>query len=243
MSNLGKRDKQLWFEINRPDLKETLGATTRIKFLYGDLLEAMLLHLAVEAGHSVERQQAEVRLDDIVGHIDAVIDGVLVDVKSANSRAFETFTRGLEAVLDDVFLRAYLSQLAGYSEAMGGLDGGFLVIDKLLGKLTLLRVPRARLEEIRIRDRIAHLKQMVQQPEPPQEPCPDVEFGKSGNRVLAAPCTYCNYKHECCRSANGGQGLRTFLYAKGPVHFTHIVKEPDVFEVKNKKEHKDNDSE
>jgi hypothetical protein len=235
LSGIGNRYKHLWYDVNQPDAREQPGAVAKVKFLYGHLLEALLLHLAREAGHEVTREQETVYVDGVPGHIDCVMDHeTVVDVKSANSRSFERFVAGLASVADDVFLVKYLYQLASYSDALGGFNGGFLVIDKVLGKLHYLHVPKEYLADLRIRKRVADVKDMVSKPEPPDEECPTTAFGQSGNRVLAAPCTYCPYKDLCCKNANGGKGLRSFRYANGIKHFTHVEREPDVFEIKRK---------
>ena len=66
MSNLGKPDRQLWYDINSPGGKEEFEPYTLIKFLYGDILEALLLFLSEESGHTVTHSQEEVVVDGIV---------------------------------------------------------------------------------------------------------------------------------------------------------------------------------
>ena len=46
MSSLGKPARQLWYEFYRPDLREHLPPYVKIKFLYGHILEELLLLLA-----------------------------------------------------------------------------------------------------------------------------------------------------------------------------------------------------
>jgi hypothetical protein len=102
MSNLGKPDRQLWYELNSDGGKEELSPATKIKFLYGDILEALLLFLAAEAGHTVTSEQATVEVDGIVGNNDTVIDGVVVDCKSASTYAFKKFKHGTLAYDDPI---------------------------------------------------------------------------------------------------------------------------------------------
>lgn len=78
--------RKQWYDTNAPESAEDMDPHTLLKFLYGNILEEIILFLAEEAGHSVEKRQATVELDGIVGH-DAIIDGTLVDVKSASGRA------------------------------------------------------------------------------------------------------------------------------------------------------------
>ena len=66
MSNIGKPcDRQLWYEINKPELAEPLDASTYMKFLYGDVLEEIVLFLAELAGHEVTGRQDEQEIEDI----------------------------------------------------------------------------------------------------------------------------------------------------------------------------------
>lgn len=229
-SNIGRPDRQLWYDMNWTGEVEGFTPQTLIKFTYGDILEHMMLLFARMAGHKVEFEQEEVELEGIKGHPDAVIDGVVVDVKSASSYSFEKFRTG--ALLEegnDAF--GYLGQLAGYVEAINpDADGAFLAVDKTLGKICLLRVPNEVLKQYEVRDRIKHIKEVVAHDEPPPrcyEPKPE---GKSGNFALSIGCSYCNHKFHCWSDANGGQGLRTFLYSNGPKYLTHVEKEPRVVE-------------
>lgn len=223
MSNIGKPDRQLWLDFHgNPEEKEKLPAHTRIKFSYGDLIEQMVLLYAKLAGHTVELEQAEVEVDGIKGHIDAVIDGVVVDVKSASTFSWQKFNSG--ALLEegnDPF--GYVAQLSGYVEALTpGQGGAFLAVDKTLGKLALLQVPAERIQEYRVRDRIAHIKQVVASEQIPPFCYPDVPDGKSGNMKLAAGCSYCARKFSCW------EGLKTYYYSTGPRYLTKVVKEPKV---------------
>lgn len=230
LSNIGKPDRQLWYDMNWKEELEGFSAPTLIKFMYGDILEHMMLLFARQAGHTVDFEQAEVEVEGVTGHPDAVIDGVVVDVKSASSYSFEKFRSG--ALLDpgnDPF--GYLGQLAGYVEAINpDADGAFLAVDKTLGKVCLLRVPNEVLRQYMVRDRIAHIKQTIAEDVPPPRCYEAKPDGKSGNFVLATGCSYCKHKEHCWADANDGQGLRTFAYSNGPKFFTHVAREPRVAE-------------
>src|SRR5688500_14670300 len=115
-SNLGTAcDRKLWSAVNSPEVAEDPQPWAKIKFLYGHLLEELVLFLAQEAGHSVTHRQDTVEVAGIEGHLDAVIDGVVVDVKSANSRGMDKFyNNGL--LEDDPF--GYLTQINFYHEGL-----------------------------------------------------------------------------------------------------------------------------
>ena len=223
MSNLGKGDRQIWYEVVSDFEREPLPPDTKIKFLFGDIWEAIMLFLAKEAGHEVTHEQEEVVIDGVVGHMDAVIDGTVVDVKTASKYAFKKFKDG---TLQDNDAFGYYEQLAGYSHALGGIDGAWLAVEKEQGHMALLPAPREDLEALNIPERIAHLKAVVDSPTPPERCYEDEEFGKSGNRALGVNCSYCPFKFDCWKDSNDGVGLRTFLYSRGPVYMTQVEREP-----------------
>lgn len=230
LSNIGKPDRQLWYELNYKGPVEEMSPHAYIKFMYGDIIEHMVLLFAREAGHTVEMEQVEVELEGIKGHPDAVIDGVVVDVKSASPYSFKKFEDGsLLEEGNDPF--GYVGQLASYVEAINpDADGAFLAVEKVLGKLCLLRVPNEVLKQYQVKNRIDHAKKMVASPDVPPRCYEPKAEGKSGNFVLSVGCSYCKHKFHCWSDANGGTGLRTFAYANGPKFFTHIEREPKVLE-------------
>lgn len=221
MSNIGRPDRQLWYDINSEGEKEPLLPPTLIKFAYGDMIEQMILLYAKMAGHTVEQEQAEVEVDGIKGHIDAIIDGVLVDVKSASSFSFQKFDSGaLFLPGNDPF--GYVAQLCGYIEATGLERGGFLAVDKTLGKICFCEIPADVIAKYKVRDRIAHIKEVVASPDLPPRCYPDVPDGKSGNMKLATGCSYCPHKFACWPD------LKTYFYSTGPRYLTKVVREPRV---------------
>ena len=53
MSNIGRKDRYLWNSVNNPDVSEELSPNTYVKFMYGHLIEEMLLFLTKLSGHEV----------------------------------------------------------------------------------------------------------------------------------------------------------------------------------------------
>ena len=225
MSNIGKGARQLWYD-KRHGNEEVFTGPTLIKFMFGDIVEQLLLFLAEQSGHKVTERQAEVSLGGIKGHIDSDIDGVTVDVKSASSHAFKKFADG-SLVDNDPF--GYIEQIAGYSKARG-TDGAFLAVDKQNGSVAYLPFTKDELEVFDVEKRIEYIKEVVDQPDPPERCYPDEKMGESGNRKLGVNCSYCSHKHRCWSDANGGIGLRTFIYSTGPVFLTKVAVEPKVYE-------------
>ncbi len=226
-SNLGKPcGRQLWYDVHRSADREPLPPAARLKFLFGDVLEELLLFLAREAGHDVHSEQAEIDIDGVKGHIDGIIDGHLVDCKSASSFAFEKFQEHRLAG-DDPF--GYLDQLGAY--LAGSKDrpeltekdvASFLVIDKSLGHIVLDTYPASQKDYTKL---VAEKRAMLAEKEPPPRPFEPVPFQKGGNKKLAVACSYCPFKHICWPN------LRTFIYSNGPVFLTDVKKLPAVIEV------------
>ena len=225
LSNIGRPDRQLWYDINQPSEKP-LSSSLRIKFLYGYLLEELLILLSSASGHKVTHQQREVTVAGIKGHQDCMIDDVLVDCKSASWRAFQKFKNNTLSE-DDPF--GYISQISAYAEANGVDEAAFLVIDKQSGEICLS--PVNSLEMINAKKRITHLKKIVKNKTAPSKCYGDLPEGKSGNRKLDMRCIFCSHKSKCWSDANGGKGLRIFQYERGKKYLTQVKREPNVEEL------------
>ena len=230
MSNIGKKDRQLWYSYNGYKGEELM-PHTRIKFLYGHLIEEMVLALTKLAGHDVTDEQKQAEVDGIKGSMDCKIDGVLTDVKSASPYGFKKFKDG-SLINDDPF--GYVDQIKGYAHSEGVTDVGWLVMDKTNGHLTYLKYDMAdesqwywsKLNFFSIEERIKNIKRVVKSETPPERCYKPIADGKSGNMKLAVGCSYCAYKHECW-----GKDLRTFIYSTGPRYLTEVKFVPSVLEV------------
>ena len=198
------------------------------KFLYGDVLEVLLLFLSKEAGHSVEDYQKGVEEDGVKGSIDAIIDGTLVDVKSASSFSFEKFKSG-GYLFDDPF--GYVAQLSGYANALGRERAGFLVADKVHGDICFVELDKLDIKANPPGPRITQQKLVINMESPPPHCYPALPEGKSGNMKLGVGCSYCPFKEDCWSESNNGSGLRKFFYSRGPVWLTKVMREPKVNEV------------
>lgn len=227
LSKMGpKCPKALWYSIHHPELAEALPPWATIKFAYGHVLEALVIALAKAAGHEVTGEQDVLSLDGIVGHRDCVIDGCVVDVKSASSRMFQKFKSKSFDQMDNF---GYLDQLDGYVVASHDdplvtvKDKGYLLaIDKTLGHMVLYEHT---IRPEQIRQRIVLYKGVVAGSTPPPCECGTRPYGTSGNIGLDITASYSPYKY-CCFPT-----LRTFHYSDGPVYLTKVVRVPDVPEI------------
>ena len=227
LSNIGRDDRVLWNVVNGTD-KEDIQPHTYIKFMYGHLIEEMLLFLTRMAGHSVTDEQRKCEVAGIKGHMDCKIDGLVVDVKSASSYGFKKFKDGSLA-MDDAF--GYVDQIKAYAHACGETEFGWLAMDKANGHLAVLKydledtqAPVHKLIKGSIEERIRHVKEMVKGEEP-EILCSDTVEEKNGNMKLGIKCSYCPYKKHCYPN------MRAFAYSYGVKFLDKVVNEPRVQEI------------
>lgn len=228
LSNVGKNDRELWHILNGSH-KESIKGPTYIKFLYGHLVEAMMLALVEASGHSVTDRQKKCDVAGVKGHMDGRIDGIVMDVKSCSSYGFKKFKEGT-LPFDDPF--GYVGQLKAYAHSEGERRFGWLAMDKQNGTLCWLEydLDALKTEELKERldydivERVEHVKKLEGGDLPPV--CHElVADGKSGNLKLPTGCSYCPFKRECYPN------LRTFLYGSGPRYLVNVENEPRVLEL------------
>lgn len=227
MSSIGQPcARKLWYEVNDPDGAEPNHPSLYIKFLFGDIIEQLVLFLAKTAGHTLTDEQTELIVDGVPGHTDGKIDGTPIDVKSASGYGFKKFQKGITKE-DDAF--GYLHQLGLYNYALGNSSGdaAFVALDKSSGEIAL--DVHSNLGDVDYHDLIEQRKKIVSLKEPPPRGFSDEEMGASGNRKLKVNCAFCSFKKTCW------PGLRTFAYKRGeevnPVYLTTVARVPDVPEI------------
>lgn len=222
LSSIGKPLRRLWYDLKEPVEADSIPAYAQLKFLFGDIIEVLILWLAEVSGHTVTDQQKEVKHHGILGHIDSIIDGEVVDAKSASPRSFMKFAKGTLPD-DDPF--GYLAQIASYDAEVGNGSPGFLAVNKVTGEVCLYR-PDKDFDFPDTGILIDNAKAALESDTPPADKCyPDEPDGKSGNRCLSKGCVFCPYKKKCW------ENLRAFKYASGIKYLTHVEKQPNVEEI------------
>ena len=237
-SDLGKPCmRQHWYNFNAPEDGEKLGGHTMFKFLYGNVLEDVVLWLAKESGHHVvcEQERIESTIHDwtVSGRIDAIIDGVLCDVKTTSSYGFQRYKEGITNANDSF---GYLWQVGFYKHfntwEPSPSQTGFVWIDKQNGHVAAnvcdSEIPSK--EDIIARVQDISNAVLGQEADQPRAYSPE-PYGKSGNMALPTSCSYCPFKQRCYADSNGRKGLRAFAYNHKPVWFTEVVREPKVPEI------------
>ena len=224
LSSIGKPLRRLWYDLKDPVEDSEPPPYNALKFLYGDIIECIVLWLAKVSGHDVKDRQREVNFCGVVGHIDSIIDGEVVDAKSASPRSFQKFARG-SLPDDDPF--GYLAQIEAYDSCVGKGNPGFLAMQKVSGELCLYR-PDKVFDLPDAEQLVKDAKEALSKETPPEKKCYDaIPDGKSGNMKLDKGCIYCPYKKKCW------SGLRIFEYSDGLRYLTQVVNEPKVKEVTN----------
>lgn len=226
-------NRQLWYNVHAPEKAEPITGKLGFKFLYGDLVEETVLLLAEAAGYTVTDRQLEVSYkvnDDwtIVGHMDAVIDGVVVDVKSASDYAFDEVRRTNYTLMPENDKFGYRAQLWFYDFQYNGIeDPKFIYVNKQSGDMALVDPGVDPLYNNLI-GTINNAVAALSKPLKGLSRRVSVPHNKSGNMKLDVQCSYCAFKKECW-----GDKIRGFAYASGPVWLVEpIVKMPDVPEIK-----------
>ena len=207
MSSIGKPLCQLQAEkYNLP--KESNEYNTINRFLWGDISEAYIMFLLRNAGVEIQSEQQKVTLNiggiEIRGILDVEIYRKIWDIKSASDFAFNNKfgdRGGFKKILeDDTF--GYIPQLYLYSEATGKPVGGWIVLNKNSGALTVLEFPQYdkqhRLKALQdVENKIITLTS-----DAPFKKCfkPVEEIyyqKKTGNMVLPMVCSFCQFKKHC----------------------------------------------
>lgn len=231
-SEIGMLDtcaRKFWYNYHQPEVGAPIDSATAMKFLYGDIIEETVLTLAKAAGHKVEREQEEVKFSighyTVKGHIDAVIDGTLIDVKSTTPYGLKDFEAGRGG---DKF--GYRAQLNVYAVGVGIPDKGWIAVDKQSGAIRYF-VESTPYDPYQLFDKA---QEVLAVPDPranaatPRRP---VVTEPNGNMTLDVECGYCAYKKECWKDVNSGRGIRTFTYGHGVKHYVHIVSMPRTKEI------------
>ena len=239
-SEIGKPcTRQLYYSRTIPEQAEEMRGATFYKFLYGNVIEEITLELAKQAGHKVEGEQQsfERKIGDwsIRGRCDAIIDGHMVDVKSASKFAFQKYTKA-GAVTSDNDSFGYRHQLHFYgSDEQAQWEGipnafpenYFLFVSKELGNISLVGNDIGEGEyEADVEYKVNTLSKSLKDNVAPERCAEGTKVEDNGNVSLKAVCSYCSFKKVCY-----GDDLRAYKYSTGPKYFVSVKKEPRVDEI------------
>lgn len=213
MSGIGRPVCQQLME--REGYTEEVDYNSVLRFLFGDVTEAILMLVLRESGCNIVDFQKDVELkigdETINGTLDLILEdemGVkkVWDIKSASDWSFKyKFKAGYEKMKeDDLF--GYLMQGHLYSEALGMPFGGWIVINKSSGEVAVVDAPEWQEEDRKfyLKDAQVRVKQLVNPDTKVTKFKSEIETYKedgvvtpTGNKILAKPCTFCGFRKHC----------------------------------------------
>ena len=236
MSAIGRHPTYLYHKAQDSDpvdYKDKVPPRLQLRFLLGHIVEEVVLFYAKEAGHEVTREQEEIEVEGVLGHIDCFIDGELRDVKSCTTYGLNKF-KGQNILTDDPF--GYVGQLEGYAQGTKAKGGGFLAVDIQTGEIVDQAISQIDLNLAS--NKIKKIKEVIAKGEKPTEKCYEDEHVKkdketglpdeTSNKRLNRNCTFCSFKFDCW------ENLRVFGYSTYPEYLTEVKKEPRVNEITDK---------
>lgn len=224
-SGVGKGLRWHWFMNKYPDAGEVFDGRMMMLFLDGHIQEAKLLAYIKLAGHTVTHEQGKVELAGISGSCDCVIDGYLIDIKTASDYSFKKFEAGQIDLNNDPF--GYIAQLSTYKQGLiaAGVEikgQGWLVYNKNDSKTVLHLIPDTQLVDAT--QKIEQIREAHKSDIMPEELCPGAEpkAEPNGNLEMSFMCAYCPFKDKCWPD------YQVYKYSNKNKLYVKVVKEPRV---------------
>jgi hypothetical protein len=205
MSSIGKPLCQLKMEKNKTS-SESPPYNFKMRFLFGDLIEAAAIGIIKAAGIKIQSEQKKVHNEiagtKIQGTYDVEINDKIYDIKSASPWSFDNkLSKGFNSVEeDDTF--GYVVQGSLYSDSAKKPFGGWIVINKSTGEWQVVETPEQDEEYKKkaLKTAETNIKALVN--DEPFERCFEAKpetFNKvlTGNKVLNTICGFCSFKKAC----------------------------------------------
>ena len=215
MSGLGKPLCQQ--QLDKKGKEKELQYNTIIKFLMGDLLEAVAIAVMRGAGINLEKIQEPVKLKigdtELGGTYDVKIDGKVWDIKSASPSnfmgKFGEFGSYTKIKGDDPF--GYVMQGHLYGEADNIPFGGWIAVNKVTGEFAVCEAPvnqeedrkemlQTATENIKILESNKKFEKLFHEIPETYVPKSGKQKGiriETGNTILESICGYCDFRKHC----------------------------------------------
>lgn len=220
MSGLGRPVCQQLLE--KKGIQQEVQYNMLFRFLFGDLVEAIAVLVLEQAGVDIIEKQKAVSLNiggtNVSGTLDLIIrdefgQDKVWDIKSASEWAYKfkyTGYGGYEKIKeDDPF--GYIMQGHLYGEATGLPFGGWIVINKSSGEVTVVEAPdwQANDRKEYMADAKERIKVLTDESLEFKVPFKDIfevykqdgQEVRTGNKLLPRPCNMCGYKAYCWKDA------------------------------------------
>jgi len=220
MSGLGRPLCQQLLE--KKGIEQEVQYNMLFRFLFGDIVEAIAVLVLEQAGVDIVDKQKAVSLNidgtNVSGTLDLIIrdefgQDKVWDIKSASEWAYKfkyTGYGGYEKIKeDDPF--GYIMQGHLYGEATGLPFGGWIVINKSSGEVTVVEAPdwQANDRKEYMADAKERIKVLTDESLEFKVPFKDIfevykqdgQEVRTGNKLLPRPCNMCGYKAHCWKDA------------------------------------------
>lgn len=207
MSNIGRPLCQLQME-KKGEKPELPPYNAKMRFIFGDIIEALSVAIMKSAGIKIEEFQKPVTFKsdnaEVNGTYDVKIQDRIWDIKSASPYSFDYKfgdRGGFDAInKDDNF--GYVAQGYLYGDADNSDFGGWIAINKSTGEWAVVETPRIDDEHKQKAIKEAKEKVKALNDNAPFKRCyEDTEetfYRKpTGNRTLNSVCSFCPYKKPC----------------------------------------------
>ena len=215
MSGLGKPLCQQ--QLDKKGKEKELQYNTIIKFLMGDLLEAVAIAVMRGAGINIDKIQEPVKLKigdtELGGTYDVKIDGKVWDIKSASPSnfmgKFGEFGSYTKIKGDDPF--GYVMQGHLYGEADNIPFGGWIAVNKVTGEFAVCEAPvnqeedrkemlQTATENIKVLESNKKFEKLFHEIPETYVPKSGKQKGiriETGNTILESICGYCDFRKHC----------------------------------------------
>tara|TARA_B100000035_G_scaffold132485_1_gene112584 strand:+ start:4095 stop:4979 length:885 start_codon:yes stop_codon:yes gene_type:complete len=204
MSNLGKPLCQLQMQKAGAE-PSRMPYNHIVRMMTGDAVEAFMEVLIKAAKWNVTGGKSKVSMDingtTIKGENDIEIDNKVYDTKTCSPWAFtHKWLGGVDALKkDDAF--GYIPQLVGYAKAGEIGIGGWIVVNKSSGEVTVVEANEDTLNAKEVEEQIVNTVDLITS-DAPFKRCyePEKEYFRkqpTGNLRLGTDCSFCSFKSAC----------------------------------------------
>jgi hypothetical protein len=210
-----------------------------MRFLFGDLIEAVAMLVIKAAGIKVvgEQKPCSIVLDkeNIKGTLDVILDEdgteKVWDIKSASPFSFDQkFKNGYDKIKeDDPF--GYIVQGHLYGEANNMPFGGWIVINKSTGEWAVVDAPEDIGERKRVLQHADNIVKVVKRADFKKAKLKDDwetyrkdgEIVRTKNRLMPKLCSFCEYKKHCWKDARFENKITSKAKSPPQVWYTRYV--------------------
>ena len=210
-----------------------------MRFLFGDLIEAVAMLVIKAAGIKVvgEQKPCSIVLDkeNIKGTLDVILDEdgtkKVWDIKSASPFSFDQkFKNGYDKIKeDDPFGQIVQGHL--YGEANNMPFGGWIVINKSTGEWAVVDAPEDIGERKRVLQQADNIVKVVKKADFKKAKLKDDwetyrkdgEMVRTKNRLMPKLCSFCEYKKHCWEDARLENKITSKAKSPPQIWYTRYV--------------------